>query len=149
MDTIVRGFVIYFFLLLIMRLAGRRTLSEMSNFDFVLILVIGECTQQALLSDDFSLVNACLLIVTLIGIDIFLAWLKQRSPAVERWLEGVPMVLVEDGKLLQDRMKRARVDESDILCAARERRGLARLNQIKYAVLERDGGITIIPVGAV
>lgn len=148
MDAILRGVAIYFFLLVIFRVAGRRTLSELSSFDFVLMLVVGESTQQALLSEDYSVTNACLLIITLVGIDILLAWVKQRSGAVERWLDGVPLVVLADGQPLHDRMKKARIDDFDILDAARKLRGLERFDQIKYAVLERNGGITIIPYSA-
>jgi uncharacterized membrane protein YcaP (DUF421 family) len=77
--------------------------------------------------------------------DIGLALLKERSPLVEKLIDGVPLVIVEDGRLLEGRMRWARVDEDDVLTAARETQGLERLDQIKYAVLERSGGISIIP----
>ncbi|MEH1834145.1 MAG: YetF domain-containing protein [Nostoc sp.] len=70
---------------------------------------------------------------------------KQRSPQVEKFLDGVPLVIVEEGRPLKDRMAKARVDEDDILTAARQLQGLERMDQIKYAVLERSGGISIIP----
>jgi len=135
----------YLLLMVIFRIAGRRTLSEMTNFDFVLLLVVGEATQQALLGDDFSMTNAALVIVTLIGLDIGLSLWKRRNPTVEKWLEGVPTILVEDGRPVGEAMRRSRVDESDVLSAARQLQGLERLDQIKYAVLETNGGITIIP----
>lgn len=70
---------------------------------------------------------------------------KQRSPQLEKLVEGVPLVIVENGKPLKERMHKARVDESHILVAARTLQGLERMDQIKYAVLERSGGISIIP----
>lgn len=145
MDSVLRGFAIYTFLLLIFRLAGRRTLTQMTNFDLVLLLLIGESTQQGLLGNDFSLTNAFLVVLTLVGLDIGVSLWKQRSPQLEKLVEGVPLVIVENGKPLQDRMNKARVDESDILTAARTLQGLERMEQIKYAVLERSGGISIIP----
>ncbi len=130
---------------MIFRIAGRRTLAEMTSFDFVLLLIVSEATQQGLLGNDFSLTNAFLVILTLIGLDVTLSLWKQRSPRVEKLLDGVPMVIVEDGRPLKDRMDKARIDEEDILTAARELQGLARMDQIQYAVLERSGGISVIP----
>lgn len=145
METVLRGAAIYVVLLLVFRIAGKRTLSQATTFDFVLLLIIGEATQQALLTDDYSVTNAVLIIVTIVGIDIGLALLKQRLPRVERLIDGLPLVIVEDGRPLKERMARARVDEEDILTAARETHGVARMDQIAYAVLERSGGISIIP----
>ncbi|HEX2279518.1 MAG: DUF421 domain-containing protein [Candidatus Tectomicrobia bacterium] len=145
MDSVLRGAAIYFFLLVLFRLAGKRTLSDVTTFDFVMLLIIGEATQQALLGEDFSLTNAFLVILTLIGLDIAISLWQQRWPRLSKWIEGVPLVIVEDGRPLHERMKRARVSEEDVLTAARERQGLARMDQIRYAVLERSGGISIIP----
>jgi uncharacterized membrane protein YcaP (DUF421 family) len=145
MDSILRALAIYVMLMLVFRIAGKRTLAHLTSFDFVLLLVVGEATQQALLGDDFSVTNAFLVIVTLIGTDVGLSLLKRRWPRVERLIDSVPLVILEDGKLFRDRMEKARVDEADILTAARQLHGIARMEQIKYAVLERSGGISIIP----
>src|SRR5699024_10454047 len=107
-------------------------------FDFILLLIISEATQQAMLGNDFSVTNAFLVIMTLIGLDIGLSLLKQLSPRLDQLLEGLPLVIVEDGRLLKERMRKARIDEEDILTAARELQGLERMEQIKYAVLERS-----------
>ncbi|RVH06358.1 DUF421 domain-containing protein [Sinorhizobium meliloti] len=145
MDSVVRGITIYFILLAALRLSGRRTVAQMTTFDFVLLLIIAETTQQALLGDDFSIVNATLLILTLFGVDIVLSYLKQWSPKIALCLDGTATVLIADGKVDERALKRARVNIEDILVAAREQQGLARLDQIKFAVLEADGGISIIP----
>ena len=145
MDSVLRGAAIYFFLLVLFRLAGKRTLSDVTTFDFVLLLIISEATQQALLGEDFSLTNAFLVILTLIGLDIAISLWQQRWPRLGKWIEGVPLVIVEDGRPLHERMQRSRISEEDVLTAARERQGLARMDQIRYAVLERSGGISIIP----
>jgi uncharacterized membrane protein YcaP (DUF421 family) len=145
MDAVLRGLSVYIFLLIIFRISGKRSLGQVTSFDFVLLLIIAETTQQALLGDDYSVTNAFLLIGTLVGIDIGLSLLKQRSAKLDRLLEGAPLVIVENGKLLKDRMDKARVDEEDILHAARELQGLERMEQIKYAVLERNGDITVVP----
>ena len=145
MDSVIRGLIVYFFLLLIFRIAGKRTLSETTNFDFVLLLIVSETIQQAMVSGDSSLTNAFLLVITLVGASIALSLLKQHSPEADKWLDGTPTIVIDKGKLLQDRMDKIRVDENDILEAARRLQGLERLEQIKYAVVERGGEITIVP----
>jgi uncharacterized membrane protein YcaP (DUF421 family) len=132
-------------LLVLVRLTGRRSMRETSAFDLVLLLVIGEATQQALLGEDFSLVNAVLVVVTLLLMDVGLSLLKQRSAAAERVIDGVPTLLVADGKPIEERLRRARVDVTDVLQSARVRHGLVRMEQIRWAVLEADGTISIIP----
>ncbi|HEX2642478.1 MAG TPA: YetF domain-containing protein [Thermoanaerobaculia bacterium] len=145
MESVLRGAAIYFFLLIVFRITGKRSLDQVTTFDFVLLLIISETTQQALLGEDFSLTNACLLILTLFVLDQCLTWLKDKSRLVQKLAEGLPVILLQDGKPLQERMRQSQVDEQDILAAARELQGLERLDQIKFAVLERHGGITIIP----
>lgn len=145
MDAVLSALAIYVFLLVLFRIGGKRTLGQTTTFDFVLLLIIAETTQQALLGDDFSLTTAFLLITTLIVLDILLSLLKRKWPKLDRLVEGVPMIIVEHGKPLWDRMQKARVDESDVLTAARELQGLKRMDQIEYAVLERSGGISIVP----
>jgi uncharacterized membrane protein YcaP (DUF421 family) len=144
MDVVLRGLAVYAFLVVIFRVSGQRSLGQVTTFDFVLLLIIAETTQQALIGEDFSITAAFLVIVTLIALDIGLSLLKQGFPRLDRLLEGLPLVIVANGKPLHDRMAKARVDEGDVLNAARERRGLERMDQIKYAVLERNGGISII-----
>jgi len=145
MDTVFRALAIYVILLFVLRGSGKRSLSQITTFDFVLLLILGEATQQALIGDDFSVTTGILLIGSLVGIDMTLAFLKDQSALLHRWLEGTPLIIVDHGAPLTDRMQRSHVDESDILAAARERHGLERMDQIKYAVLERSGGISIIP----
>jgi uncharacterized membrane protein YcaP (DUF421 family) len=145
MESIIRGAVVYLFLLLVFRLAGKRTLSEATPFDLVLLLIISETTQQAMVDNDHSMTNGALLILSLLGIDILLSILKQHVSWLDPVLDGTPVVIVKDGQLLQDRMDRERVDLSDILEAARLERGIEKLEQIHLAVLERGGKISIIP----
>ena len=145
MDSVLRAGAVYLFLLLLFRLAGKRTLAEVTTFDFVLLLIISEATQQAMVDGDNSMTNAFLLIATLIGMNILMSELKQRFKPVDRLLDGLPLLIVEHGKPLHDRMAKERVDVDDVLDAARESHGLERLDQIKYAVLERNGRISIIP----
>jgi uncharacterized membrane protein YcaP (DUF421 family) len=145
MDVVLRAAIIYFFLMLVFRISGKRSLQQITTFDFVLLLILSETTQQALVGQDYSIVNALLAITTLVGLDIGISLWKQKSPGLEKLVDGTPLVLIEDGKLLKDRMDKERVDEEDILEAARALQGLERMEQIKYAVLERNGSITIVP----
>ncbi|MGE0468284.1 MAG: DUF421 domain-containing protein [Nitrospira sp.] len=145
MDPVIRSAAVYVALLVFLRLAGRRTLIQMTSFDFVLLLIIGEATQNALLQNDSSVTNALLVVLTLISLDIAFSYIKQRVPIVARWIDGVPMIIVWDGRPLTDLMVKARVSEVDVLTAARESQGLERMEQIKYAVLETTGSISIVP----
>jgi uncharacterized membrane protein YcaP (DUF421 family) len=145
MDSVLRAAAMYLVLLVVFRIVGKRTLSQITPFDMVLLLIIAESTQQALVGPDFSIVNAVLVIVTLVTIDIGLSWWRHRSRRVEKILDDMPLVLVDRGRPLQSRLDRERVDASDILEAARLQQGLERMDQIKYAVLETNGEISIIP----
>lgn len=145
MDSVIRGAVIYLVLLVVLRVAGKRTLGEASPFELVLLLIISETTQEAMIDGDHSMTNGILLILTLVGMAILMSFLKARFPAVERWIEGVPVLIIEDGHLHRDRMARARVTDEDLLTAARLQQGLENLSQVKHAVLEADGKISIIP----
>ena len=106
MDAIVRGLVVYLFLLILFRIAGRRTLGSITNFDFVLLLIISEATQNAMIGNDYSVTNGFLVILTLVGLDIVLSYMKQRFPAMERYLDGLPLILVDQGRPLKDLMYR-------------------------------------------
>lgn len=145
MEGIFRVIAMYLVLLAVFRLAGKRTLSDATTFDFLLLLIISETTQQALVREDHSFTHSMVMILTFVGVNIVLSAMKQHSRAVERLLEGEPVLLVEHGRPVRRAMDKERVDEDDILEAARERRGLERLDQIKYAVLERSGRISIVP----
>lgn len=145
MEPILRALAVYAFLWVLLRIGGKRTLAEITVFDFVLLLIVGESTQQALIGDDYSVSAGFLVIATLMATDVGLSLLKERFPRLERALDGAPMVLVDRGKPLRDRMRMERVDEEDILEAARKLQGLERMEQVKYAILERNGGISIIP----
>jgi uncharacterized membrane protein YcaP (DUF421 family) len=145
MDTVIRSLVVYVFLLVLFRVAGRRTLSETSNFEFVLLLIISETTQQAMIDSDHSITNAFVSITTLVGISIVLSVVKERFPILERWMEGTPIIIIENGRLYRDRMRWVRVDQDDILSVARQQHGLERMDQIKHVIIENGEQISIIP----
>lgn len=145
MEVVLRALVMYSFLMVIFRISGQRTLAQITPFDFVLLLIVGEATQQALLGEDFSITNSLVVISTLITIDVVLSQFKQRFNRLGAAVEGMPLLIVENGEIIDERADKARIDEQDILQAARQTQGIERLHQVKYAVLERCGGISVIP----
>jgi uncharacterized membrane protein YcaP (DUF421 family) len=146
MEPIYRALIVYFVLMVLFRITGRRALSQITSFDLVLLLIISEAVQNGIVGKDYSLINTGLTVATLIFIDVLMSLLKQYLPAVDRFVDGTPYVIVDHGKPILTRMNHSRVDEGDVMEAAREKAGLERMEQIKYAVLERDGEISIIPV---
>jgi uncharacterized membrane protein YcaP (DUF421 family) len=145
MDAIIRGVGIYLFLVIVFSITGRRVLAEATNFDLVLLLIISETVQQSLLDGDDSVTRGLLLILTLIGVDGILSFIKNKFPAVDKWIDGKPVVVVSDGKPIKELMEKLRLDDEDILEAARIRFGLERMEQVKYAILEKNGEISIVP----
>jgi uncharacterized membrane protein YcaP (DUF421 family) len=145
MDAVLRGAIMFIFLLVLFRLTGKRTLNSVTPFDLILLLIISEAAQNAMIGQDYSLTNSFLVILTLVGLDILLSFVKQRSHRAERFLDGCPLLIVDHGRLLEERMHKSRVDQEDVMAAARQHQGLERLEQIKYAVLEVNGDISIIP----
>ena len=145
MDSVFRAVAVYIVLLVVTRLSGRRTLAEVTVFDFVLLLIIAETTDQALLGDDFSVTNAAIVIVTLAAVDVGLSFVKAWAPKLGLALDGTPTVLVSGGEVDWRAVRKARVDIEDVLESAREKHGLKRLDQIDCAVLEIGGAISVIP----
>ncbi len=145
MDSVLRAAAVYIVLLVIFRLAGKRTLAEISTFDAVVLLIVSEAIQQALIDNDNSMTNAFLIVLTLLGLSVVVSVLTTRWKTVDKVLNDVPLVLVEHGHLLEERMRKARVTVDDIMERARELQGVERLDQIKYAVMERNGSITVVP----
>ncbi|HEX8555358.1 MAG TPA: hypothetical protein VF695_11675, partial [Sphingomonas sp.] len=94
----------FVFLWAVIRVAGKKTLTEATTFDLVLLLIISETTQQAMIDSDHSMTNAFLLIITLVGISISTSVWKQRSKSFQKFMDGVPLIILEDGKPLMDRM---------------------------------------------
>lgn len=145
MNPIFRGIAIYLFLLVLFRIIGKRSLSESTTFDFILLLIISEVTEQALIGDDYSLTGAFILIITLISVDLVFNMAKEYFPFLGKVAEGAPLIIVDQGKPLKKRMEKCKVSEDDILESARLNCGIERMDQIKYAIIEKDGSISIIP----
>jgi uncharacterized membrane protein YcaP (DUF421 family) len=146
MNPVIRGLAVYLFVFIIFRILGKRSLAEVTTFDFVLLLIISETTTDALIGEDYSLMACFIMVTTLVSIDLIMSLLKSRFKMFDKISDGAPLIIVDNGKLLKQRMNKSRVDEEDILEAARAVHGLETMDQIRYAVLERDGSISIIPV---
>ena len=145
MDMVLRALAIYLILMVVFKIAGRRALLQMTSFDLILLLIISEATQQALLGSDFSVTGAMLTIVTLIVVDMLFGIIKKYLPGADDLLDESPVILVENGHLFQDKMKKADISCDDILLMARVDHGITRLDEIKFAILERNGHISIVP----
>lgn len=145
MELVLRATMTYAFLLVIFRISGKRSLAQITTFDFVWLLIIGEATQQALLGNDASVMGGMVVIGTLVLIDLCLTGLKNRYPAVDRVLDSTPLVIIDNGRILHERMRRERISLKDVEAAARIHGNLEGLDQVKYAIVERSGGISIIP----
>lgn len=136
----------YAFLVLIVRVAGRRPGKQMTPFEFVMIFFIGGLTLTFVVADDRSLVNAFVQIVTVALMHYSLVWLRHRSPGLSRIIDGTPLVLLENGEWRKETMMKMRLQDDDVMALARDQ-GLKSLEDVKYAVLERNGEISIIPRG--
>jgi len=145
MESVIRGAIVYAFLFLIFRIAGKRTLAQTSPFELILLLIISETTQQAMVDSDHSITNAFLLIMTLVGLSIILSVIKHHSKAASRWLEGLPVLVLRNGAWDEEAGDKTRVDESEVVAAARSKQGLERLDEVKHATIENDGTISIVP----
>lgn len=145
MESVLRAAFVYVFVVVVFRMSGKRSITQITAADFVLLLIVAESTQQALLGDDLSVTNGVIVVTTLLVLEMGATSLKHRFTKLDLVIDGAPVVLIDDGEVLRDRMVRSRVDEDDLLTAARRDQGLAGLDEIRYAVLERDGQISIVP----
>ena len=110
MESVIRGLVVYVFVWLVFRISGKRSLAEITTFDFVLLLIISEAAQAALLNNHNSMTTSFLLIITIVVIDIGVSFWKQRSEWFERFVDSAPLVVVAHGAPLRERMNKERID---------------------------------------
>jgi uncharacterized membrane protein YcaP (DUF421 family) len=144
METVLRVAFIYAFLMAALRVIGKREFGQLAPFDLVVLLLIPELFQQALVRDDFSITNAIIGVSTLLVLVFATSLVSYRSPRVARMIEGVPSVLVQHGRLIEHNLTRERVSPDEVLGAV-HRNGLERLAQVKWAILGADGKISVIP----
>ncbi|MBV9760210.1 MAG: DUF421 domain-containing protein [Acidobacteriaceae bacterium] len=143
MAAVLRALFGYCFLIFMVRIAGRRPGKQITPFEFVLIFFIGGVTLTPMVGDDRSLSNALCIIMTIGITHSLIAWLKQRFPAFGRVVDGTPLLLLAKGEWQVETMRRMRLQDDDVMALARDQ-GLQTLEEIDYAVLERNGEISII-----
>jgi uncharacterized membrane protein YcaP (DUF421 family) len=145
MESVIKSAIVFLVLWLVIRASGRRTLGQLTVFDFILFLIIGGVAQRALTAQDYSLTHAFLIIATFVVIDVLVSLIERDVPTVASILKGLPTIVVENGRVLSGRLRRARLTEDDVLQAARRLHGLETMNEIKFAIFEASGEISIIP----
>ena len=143
MEIVVRTVVIFVFVLLLTRAMGKKELSELTAFELILLVTIGDLVQQGVTQEDQSLTGAMLAVGTLGLLIVSLSWLSYRWRPVRRIIRGLAVVVVRDGRPLQDAMKVERLTVDDIIEGAREQ-GIDDLGKIRLAVLEPDGKFSFI-----
>ena len=146
MSVILRSAFAYLILLLAVRLIGRRMASMMAPFDIVVLFLFGGALMSAVLGDDHSMVAAISAVFTIGLMHVSISGLKGRLSWFGRLVDGTPVIVYEHHEWHPDRMRNLRMLESDVMSAVRQK-GLMRLEQVRYAVVERDGKISIIPDG--
>jgi len=137
--------VVYLFLIIGLRLLGKRELGQMNIFDLVLIIVLGNSVQNAMMNNDNSLVGGLIAGTVLLIVNRLFNILLQRSSRAERLMVGQPMLIVNEGVPIEYRMQREGVTHDQLMTALREH-GLTRLDQARMCVLEVDGSISVVPV---
>jgi uncharacterized membrane protein YcaP (DUF421 family) len=142
---VVRAVAMWAFLLVLLRVSGKRTLADITAFDFIVLLVVSETTQQAMTGNDFSVTNAAILVSTLVLLQRVADWVTDRSQRADKLLNDRPVIIVEDGRPNEEWMRWNSLTLEEVLEEARRGQGIGSLEEIKYAVLERNGGISVIP----
>ena len=143
-EIIVRTVVVYWVVLFLLRIAGKRELGQMTPFDLVVILVIANAVQNAMTGGDNSLIGGVIAAATLTVVNIAVERWGDRVPLLRRALASEPTLLLQDGKPIADHLKREHIEVEEVEMAAREH-GIADLADVAAAVLEEDGSISIIP----
>ena len=141
--VIVVGACAYVALIILLRASGKRTLSKMNAFDFVVTVAIGSTLATVLLSKDVALAEGVTAFALLIGLQFVITWLSVRSKTISGWVKSEPMLLWHQGEFLRGAMKKARVTENELLAAARQE-GTATLETVAAIVLETDGSFSIV-----
>jgi uncharacterized membrane protein YcaP (DUF421 family) len=143
MYTLIHAVLGYFFMTLMMRILARRPGAQMTPFEFVLVFLVGGVIILATVGDDRSMTNCYGGVIAICLMHRIVNTAKQKWPRFSDLVDGKPIVLLRDGQWVASSMKQARVDDMDVMAAAREK-GVRSLDGIKYAVLERNGAISII-----
>ncbi|HEX5367898.1 MAG TPA: YetF domain-containing protein [Dehalococcoidia bacterium] len=143
-SIVARTALVYIALLLGLRLAGKRELGQMTPFDLVVILLIANAVQNAMVGPDTSLIGGLIAAAVLVGLNYVVAYARRPIPWLRRAVEGSPTLLINDGEIVDANLRREGIDVDEVLMAIREH-GLAGPDNVKVAVLEVDGSISIVP----
>ena len=146
MGITIRTLAVYLVVLVGLRLSGKREIGQMTVFDLVVLLLIANAVQNAMVGPDTSLTGGILAAVILLLVNALIARLSLRWLRLRRWVEGTPTLLVFHGKVIPEHMKREGIDEESLLTAMREH-GVAEVSEVEMAVLEIDGSISVVPKG--
>jgi len=144
MDLVIRATVVFFFIFLVTRVAGRRELSSLQPFDMILLVVMGDLVQQGITQSDESVTGTLIVIATITLLSVGVGWVSVRSRSARLLAEGEPIVLLRDGMPIERNMRRERITVSDIEEEARAAQ-VASISQLEWAILEDDGHISCIP----
>lgn len=144
METILRVLFVYVFLLFALRVMGKREFSEFTPMELVTLLLIPEMLQQALIGNDPSLTNSIVAACTLLLLVFVNSVLTYRMPGLERAVESSPSVLAHEGRMIERNLRRERVTPDELL-AAIQMQGYEELGQVKWAILQSNGQIAVVP----
>ena len=139
-----RALVVFLFLWVVTRAVGRATLGELSTFELLLYVTMGDLVQQGVTQQDYSLTGAGLAVGTFALLTVALSWVQWRVPRVRPWVSGRPVLVVRDGAVQEEAMRSQRLALADFLLAAREQ-GIRHTTDIEHAVLEADGKLSFFP----
>jgi uncharacterized membrane protein YcaP (DUF421 family) len=142
-----RTALVYVGLLAGLRVAGKRELGQMTVFDLVVVLLIANAVQNAMTGPDFSVQGGLIATAVLLAMNRLIAVFRTHNVAWGRLLEGMPTVLVQDGQFLEPRLRKEGLERSQIEMAIREH-GIEDLGQVRLAVLETDGSISVVPASS-
>jgi uncharacterized membrane protein YcaP (DUF421 family) len=142
MEKVLRAAVGYAFLLIAFRVLGRRELGRLTNFDLVVVLVVANVMQNAMIGEDTSLTGGLIGAATVLGLNVMIGAAVYASRRVERLVDGDPIIIVADGRLLRPRLRRELITENEVLAAARNA-GIQQLADVRLAILESTGEINV------
>lgn len=145
MGIVVRSVVVYAFLWIALRASGKRELSQLTAFDLVVLVVMGDLIQQGVTLEDMSVSGAMLAITPMVLLSVLTGAIAVRWPRAGRVLEGVPVVVVHRGQVVEEALRNERVDVADLFEAARSE-GISDLRDVECCVLETDGHFSFLRV---
>ena len=143
-EIIVRATVVYIAVVLALRVTGRRSLGQRNAVDLVLILIVANAVQNAMIGSDTSLIGGLIAAATLFFVDALFGRVSNRSERVERYFSGSPVVLVNHGQMLEVNMRKEHISPIELEEALREH-GIEDIGQVKTAILEIDGSLSVVP----